>query len=119
MYKLPKKLYLDDIIEQEVNLVCVGPYDAQIIFENGIVIQSFYKIEGEISGDKKLWFDEEWIDTSEILKVTKQKVVLVERESDFIFKIVLSNGLALYFHTEISQYESINIRRLDDTLDII
>ena len=119
MHDLPKNLDLDELIGQEINLVSVGPYDAQIAFEKGVVIHAFYKMEAEISGVRKIWFNEKWVRTSEILNVPKQKVLSVNRESDLVFSIQLSNDIVLFFHTEVSQYESLNICWPNGTMEVI
>ena len=107
------------LIGQEVNLVSVGPYDAQIAFENGVVIQSLHKLEGEVGGVKSLWFDGEWMSTKDVIHVPKKEVVSITNENKLVLKITLTGGVALYIHTEISQYESINITRSDGKLEVI
>ena len=119
MYLLPEKLDLDELIGQVVNMVCVGPYDAQVIFEKGMVIQSLHKLEGEVKGVKILWFNGEWKDTSSIMKVPKQEVVAISRASDTELRIELTGNIALCFHTEESQYESINITMPNGDLEVI
>lgn len=119
MYELPDKSYLDELIGQEINLISVGPYDAQIAFEKGAIIQALHKLEGQISGERTLWFDGEWVSTKDILHVPKAVVVSITKESPLILKIQLSNDVALFMHTEISQYESINVTCPDGTLEVI
>ena len=108
MYLLPDKLEINELIGQQINMVCVGPYDAQVHFDNGMVLQSFYRLEGEIAGVKTLWFNGERVNTSDVLKFPKQEVVGVKRISDKEFRIELTNSVTLCFHTEESMYESIN-----------
>ncbi len=119
MYLLPNEIELNELKGQQINQICIGPYDAQVVFEKGVVVQCFQKLEGEVEGRRKLWFNDKWIDTSDVLKATKQEVISIVRESDVIFKIELTGDVALYFHTEESPYESINIRRPNGSLDII
>ena len=119
MYELPDNLDLTDLIGQEIHLDSVGPYDATIALEKGAAIQAFHKLEGEVAGVRKLWFDGEWITTDDIIAIPKQEVVAVSKESELILKISLSKGDALFFHTEVSPYESINIHRKDGRLDVI
>ncbi|WP_054033142.1 hypothetical protein [Desulfatitalea tepidiphila] len=119
MYKLPKDQFLEDLVGQEINLVSIGPYDAQIAFDGGVVIQSLYKLEGEINGKKSLWFDREWLNTEQLLHLPKKEVVGVINQSAMVLKIVLTGGVALYVHTEVSQYESINITHSNGILEIV
>jgi len=119
MYKLPNESYLSELVGQQVNLVSVGPYDVQIAFEQGIVIQALHKLEGEAYGVRSLWFDGEWITTKDVIHIPMKEVVSVSNESELILKIQLSNDTALFLHTEISQYESINITRSDGALEVI
>jgi len=119
MYLLPEILELDELVGQQINMVCVGPYDAQIIFERGVIIQSFLKLEGVVNGVRSLWFNGEWVDTSEIQIIPKQEVIAVSRASDTELRIELNNNIALCFHTDESQYESINIRMPDGSVDVI
>lgn len=119
MYKLPSELNLEELVGQEVNMICVGPYDAQVKFEKGTTIQALFKLAGEIEGKKSVWFSGEWVDTSSILKVPKQEVVQVLRTSDTELQIVLSNNVKLSIYTEESQHESINISMPNGTLEII
>ena len=119
MYLLPDEIELEELKGQQINQICIGPYDAQVVFEKGVVVQSFHKLEGKVSGMRKLWFDGKWIDTSDVLRAPKQAVVAIVRESDLIFKIQLTGDVALYFHTEESPYESINIRRPSGSIDVI
>ncbi|WP_146168191.1 hypothetical protein [Pseudomonas mangrovi] len=119
MYELPNESHLKELIGQEVNLVSVGPYDAQIAFEKGVVIQSLHKLEGEVNGIKSLWFDGEWVSTKDLIYVPKKEVTSISNENELVLKITLTGGIALYIHTEVSQYESINITRSDGTLEVI
>lgn len=119
MYELPKEPYLQELVGQEVNLVCVGPYDAQIAFEKGIVIQALYKLESEVAGVRKLWFDGEWITTQDIIAVPKKQVIAVVNESEFVIKITLTGDVSLYFHSELSPWESINISYPNGALEVI
>ena len=119
MYELPDNLDLTFLIGQEVNLISVGPYDAGIAMGD-VVIQAFHKLEGEVAGVRKLWFDGQWITTDDIIAIPKQEVVAVTKESDLILKLGLSNGDALFFHTEVSSYESITINnRKDGRVEVI
>jgi len=119
MYKLPSELNLDELVGQEINMICVGPYDAQVKFEKGMTIQSLFKLAGEIEGKYSVWFSGEWVDTSNLLKVPKQEVMQVLRASDTELQIVLSNDVKLSIYTEESQYESINISMPNGTLEVI
>ena len=119
MYKLPRELHLSELVGQEINLISVGAYDAQVAFEKGVVIQALHKLEGEVAGVREIWFDGEWLTTDNVMNIPKQEVIAVSNESDFILKVQLSNEIALFFHTEESQYESINITRADGTLEVI
>lgn len=119
MYELPDESHLKELIGQEVNLVSVGPYDAQIAFEKGLVIQALHKLEGEINGIKELWFDGEWVSTKNVIHVPRQEVTSICNVTELVLKITLTGGVALYIHTEVSQYESINITRSDGTLEVI
>ena len=119
MYKLPRGLNLEELVGQEVNMICVGPYDAQIKFEKGVTIQSLFKLSGEVEGKKSVWFSGEWVDTSSLLKVPKQEVIKVLRASDTELQIILINNVKLSIYTEESQYESINITMQNGVLEII
>ena len=119
MYILPKDLNLEELVGQEVNMICVGPYDAQIKFEKGVTIQALNKLSGEVDGKKFVWFSGEWVDTSNLLKVPKQEVVQILRESDTELQIKLSNSVILSIYTEESQYESINILMPNGELEVI
>ena len=109
MHLFPEKIDLDELIGQQVTMVCVGPYDAQIKFENGFIIQSFFKLEGEEDGNTSLWFHEKWIDSSTILNFVNQQVIAVTRASDRQLRIDLANNRALLISTEDSPHECINI----------
>ncbi|WP_027360720.1 hypothetical protein [Desulforegula conservatrix] len=119
MYLLPEKLKLNELVGHQINMICVGPYDAQVKFENGIIIQSSYKLEFEVKGLKTLCFDCEWLDTSSVHIFVTKEVVSVIRESDTVFRIELTGDSAICFHTEESMYESINIIMPDGTLEVI
>ncbi len=119
MYLLPEQLGLEKIIGEIVNLVCVGPYDAQVHFNNGATIQSLYKLEGVINGNKTLWFENQWKDTSGVLRITDEVVSSVVRVSNTELRIELTNNLALCFHTEESEYESLNITYPNGALEIV
>ena len=119
MYELPKESYLIELVGQQINLISVGPYVAQITFEKGVVIQSLHKLEGVICGVRSLWFDGEWITTKDIINVPMKEVLSVSNESELILKIQLSGNIELLIHTEISQYESINITRSEGSLEVI
>ncbi|WP_237064503.1 hypothetical protein [Microbulbifer zhoushanensis] len=119
MYELPNESHLRELIGQEVNLVSVGPYDAQIGFEKGVVIQSLHKLEGEVNGIKSVWFDGEWVSTKDLVYVPNKEVTGISNENELVLKITLTGGVALYIHTEVSQYESINITRTDGTIEVI
>ncbi|MFV8782173.1 hypothetical protein ACNKU7_07095 [Microbulbifer sp. SA54] len=119
MYTLPNEIYLKELVGQEVNLVSVGPYDAQVAFEKGLVIQALHKLEGELNGKKSLWFDGEWVSTKDVIHVPSKEVTGINNENDLVLKISLTGGVVLYIHTEVSQYESINITRSDGTLEVI
>jgi len=119
MYLLSDKLNLDELIGQEINMVCVGPYDAQIKLEKGVTIQSLTKLEGEVNGKRSVWFSGEWIDTSYISKLPKQEIIEISKESSEVLKFTLTNSVAIYIHTEESQYESINITMSDGAVEII
>jgi len=100
-------------------MICVGPYDAQIKFEKSIIIQSLFKLSGEIDGKLTDWFSGEWLDTSSLLKVPKQEVVKVLRASDTELQITLANNVKLSIYTEESQYECINISFPNGALEVI
>ena len=119
MYLLPEKLNLEELVGQEVNMVCVGPYDAQIKFEKDITIQALFKLSGEIKGNKSVWFSGEWVDTSNLLVVPKQEVKQILRASDTELQIKLTNEVTLSVYTEESQYESINISMPNGNLEVI
>lgn len=119
MYELPKDSHWQGLVGQEINQVSVGPYDAQLVFEDGTVIQALHKLEGEIAGVRTLWFDGEWLTTEGVIHVPKKEVVSVSNESQLILKVTLTGGISLYFHTEISQYESINVTCPDGSLEVI
>jgi hypothetical protein len=119
MYLLPEKLALDELVGQQINMVCLGPYDVQIMFEKGTIIQSLLKLEIEENNIKNLLFENELVDTSHIIKITKNEVKGVKRKSDTEFHIELNNNISLCFHTEESQYESINISMPNGALEII
>ncbi|MDH5573291.1 MAG: hypothetical protein OEY89_16130 [Gammaproteobacteria bacterium] len=116
---MPNELNLEELVGQEVNMICAGPYDAQIKFEKGVTIQSLFKLAGEVDGKTSVWFSGEWIDTSNLLKIPKQEVVAVLRKSDTELQIKLSNNVMLTIYTEESQYESINISMPNGALEVI
>ena len=66
-----------------------------------------------------MWFSGEWVDSSNLMKVSKQEVVQVVRVSDTELQIKLTNKIVLSFYTEESQYESINILMPDGALEVI
>lgn len=119
MYELPEESHWQDLIGQEINLISVGPFDAQVAFEKGTVIQALHRLEGEICGVRNLWFDGEWLTTEGVMHVPKKEVVSVSNESPFILKVTLTGEVSIFFHTEISQYESLNVSRSDGSLEVI
>ena len=72
-----------------------------------------------MNGKKSVWFSGEWVDSSNLMKVSKQEVVQVVRVSDTELQIKLTNKIVLSFYTEESQYESINILMPDGALEVI
>lgn len=72
-----------------------------------------------MNGKKSVWFSGEWVDSSNLMKVSKQEVVQVVRVSDTELQIKLTNKIVLSFYTEDSQYESINILMPDGALEVI
>lgn len=119
MYELAKESHLQELVGQEVNLIGVGPYDAQVHFDGGTVIQALHLLEGEVDGIRSLWFDGEWVNTEALRHLPLQQVVSVCNESPLTLKVALTGGVSLFFHTEISPYESINITRADGSLEVI
>jgi len=119
MYPLPKELGLESLIGASIVQVCVGPYDAQVHFSNGTTIQAEYKLEGIYEGKRSLWFLNEWKDSSGVMKVMDGVVVAFQRVSEWEFRIELSSNIALCFHTEDSQFESINISYPNGALVVV
>lgn len=72
-----------------------------------------------MNGKKSVWFSGEWVDSSNLMKVSKQEVVQVVRVSDTELQIKLTNEIVLSIYTEESQYESINILMPDGALEVI
>ena len=119
MYELPEESHWQDLIGQEVNQLSVGPYHAQVTFEKGGVIQALHRLEGEVSGVRGLWFDGEWVTTEGVIHVPRKKIVSISNESPLILKVALTGDVSLFFHTEVSQYESINVSHPDGSLEVI
>lgn len=118
MHLFPEIVDLDELIGQQVTMICVGAYDALVKFENGFTIQSFFKVEGEEGGTSTLWFNEKWLNSSRILSFVNQQVVTVTRASDSQLRIDLANNKALLIYTEESAHECINIIRPGGEVEI-
>lgn len=119
MYLLPEILYLNELIGQQINMICIGPYDAQVKFEKGLTIQALHKLEAIIDGKKSLWFDGEWLNSEQLLNAVGKEVTNIIRTSDYELQIALSDKVTLCFHTEESLYESIIIITAEGQVDVI
>lgn len=119
MYELPEESHWQDLIGQEVNQISVGPYDAQVAFEKGVVMQALHRLEGEVSSVRGLWFDGEWVTTEGVIHVPRKTVISISNESPLVLKVALTGDVSLFFHTEVSQYESINVNYPDGSLEVI
>lgn len=119
MSRLPKKFDLSELVGFQLNQVCVGPFDIQLHFENGLSIRGQGKVSGIIKQVKELWFQGEWLNTSYLPLIVGKEVAATTRINDFEFSIEFSEDICLTFEIEESQYEDFNINYPNGTMDVL
>ncbi len=110
MYRIPDDLDLNDIVNSEIQQICLGRYDVQFHFASGTIVA----VQGDVTlldGDKVIgtWNEAgNWtsLGFQQLLNVAVTGYSVV---NDRLLQINFASGLILHLHDYSDQYESFQI----------
>lgn len=105
MYRLADDFDLSELVGQQLNQLCIGPFDIQLHFDDGWTIRGQGKVSGVIESRREVWFHGEWNTTLYLPHVVGKDVIDWKKNGDFEFELEFLGGAKLAFETTESQYE--------------
>jgi len=110
MYRIPHNLNLDDIVNSQIQKICLGRYQVDFQFGSGRLITVYGNIE--IFDQKTLvasWNEKSNWSTTTFQKLLNINIVSYEVINDRLLGIRFEGNLELHLHDSSDQYESIEI----------
>jgi hypothetical protein len=114
MYDLPKHTDFEFLRDQELALLCFGPYSVTLHFDNRVQIQiegSFqHVIDGHDPNPETFAFP---IKGSQLMRLLMQRVTKIKTKRDGTLRLAFSNGDTLFIAGNVGPNESYNVHYPD------
>ena len=106
MGPIPKELNLDRFVGQQLQQICIGPFDLQFRFEGDDRIRCTGIVTITLDGVcHDVFTGEEWHDPSPLAKIVGRNVASWGIESSHVFRISLAPDADIRFMSVDSPYE--------------
>jgi hypothetical protein len=120
MYRFASDLRLDDLVGSEIQQICVGPADVQFHFGSGTCIAVQSRVTLVISGAALCeWSIPVGWSNCEFQRLFNCTITACAVLNDRLLEIRFTDGLALQFHDDSDQFESLQIYPKGSVIDQI
>jgi len=121
MYRVPENLDLTFIIGADLNMISLGRYDVQFVFDCKSTISLQSRATVLFNGSEiSAWTEDGW-SSLDFQKLLNQTVVGYSVPNDRVIEVQFDSGFTLQLHDDSDQYESMQIYppKPDNTIVII